>query len=87
MVGVRYVYAIFCSICGSQNGRKNHLRLMFEREGGGGGGRCVETAENNTSGSRLNVREVVVVAGDQNASGKGHLALAVFRCFSCPMAS
>ena len=56
----------FCSVCGSQNGRKNHLRLMFEREGGGGGGRRVETAENNTSGSRLNAREVAVVAGDRN---------------------
>ena len=66
MVGVRYVYAVFCSICGGRNGRKNHLWLVFEREGGGGSGRRVEMAENNTSGSCLNTREVAVVAGDRN---------------------
>jgi len=41
---------------------KNHLRLAFGREGGGGGGRPVETPKKTTSGSRLDVREVVVVA-------------------------
>ena len=35
---------------------------MFECEGGGGGGRHVKTTKWTTSGSRLDAREVVVVA-------------------------
>ena len=66
MVGVRYVYAVFCSICGGQNSQKNHLWLVFECKRGGGSGRRIETAENNTSSSCLNMREVAVVAGDRN---------------------
>jgi len=42
--------------------KKNHLRLAFACEGGGGGGSHVETAEKTTSSSRLDAREVVVVA-------------------------
>jgi len=30
-----------------QNSRKNHLRLVFECEGGGGGGRSVESTKKN----------------------------------------
>ena len=38
-----------------------HLRLAFGCEGGGGGGRQVETSKKSTPGSRLDVREVVAV--------------------------
>jgi hypothetical protein len=40
----------------------NHLRLAFGCEGGGSGGRRVETPKKTTSGSHLDAREVVVVA-------------------------
>ena len=36
---------------------------MFGHEGGGGGGSPVETIERTTSISRLDAREVVVMAG------------------------
>ena len=42
--------------------KNNHLRLAFGCEGGGGGGSRVETTKRTTSGSRLDTREVVVVA-------------------------
>jgi hypothetical protein len=45
-----------------ETAEKNHLRLVFGREGGDGGGRCVETPKITTSTSRLDAREVVVVA-------------------------
>ena len=45
-----------------QNAKKIHLRLAFGCEGGGSGGSGVETMERSTSGSRLDAREVVVVA-------------------------
>ena len=45
-----------------QKAKKNHLRLAFGLKGGGGNGSCTETAEKSTSGSRLDTREVVVVA-------------------------
>jgi hypothetical protein len=46
-----------------RNDDSNHLRLVFERKGGGGGGgNHVETTKRTTSGSRLEAREVVVVA-------------------------
>jgi hypothetical protein len=48
-----------------QTCRKLHLRLAFGCEGGGGGSRCVET-----SGSRLDAREVVVVANTLQARKK-----------------
>jgi len=41
----------------------DHLQLAFGCEGGGGGGSCVETPKWTTSSSRLDAREVVVVAG------------------------
>ena len=44
-----------------RNVEKNHLRLVFGCEGGGGGGRHGERVEKTTSGSRLDAREVVVV--------------------------
>ena len=44
-----------------RNAERNHLRLVFGREGGGGGGVRVETPKMTTSGSRLDMREVVVV--------------------------
>jgi len=52
-------------MCGSggrclEIAEKDHLRLAFGREGGGGGYR-VETPILTTSGSRLDAREVVVV--------------------------
>jgi len=46
-----------------RNAEKNHLQLAFGREGGGGGGRRVETPNKTTPGSRLDAREVVVVGG------------------------
>ena len=36
------------------------LRLVFRCEGGGDGGKRVETMKRTTSGSRLNARKVVV---------------------------
>jgi len=42
--------------------QKNHLRLAFGCEGGGSSGSGVETIERSTSVSRLDAREVVVVA-------------------------
>jgi len=45
-----------------QNAEKNHLRLTFQCEGGGGGIR-IETSKWTTSGSRLEAREVGVVGG------------------------
>jgi len=51
---------------------KNHLRLAFGCEGGGDGGSRVEMTKMTTSGSRLDAREVVVVADGQ----KNHLQLA-----------
>jgi len=56
----------------------NHLQLAFGCEGGGGGGRHVETTKWTTSGSRLNVREVVVGQMRRN-NEKNHLRLA-FGC-------
>ena len=42
---------------------KHQLQLTFECEGGGGGGRRSKTSKSSTSGSRLDAREVAVVAG------------------------
>jgi len=39
----------------------DHLRLAFGREGGGGGGRHVETPKLTTSSLHLDAREEVVV--------------------------
>jgi hypothetical protein len=39
----------------------DHLRLVFGHEGGDGGGTGGRIDEKTTSGSRLDVREVVVV--------------------------
>ena len=44
-----------------RNDKKNHLRLVFGCEGGGGGGTGSQIDEKTTSGSRLDAREVVVV--------------------------
>jgi len=44
-----------------ETAEKNHLRLAVGRKGGGGGGSRVETPKWTTPGSRLDVREVVVV--------------------------
>jgi hypothetical protein len=41
----------------------DHLRLVFGREGGDGGGTGGRIDEKTTSGSRLDAREVVVVGG------------------------
>ena len=49
---------------------KNHLQLAFGCEGGGGGGIRVKTTKMTTSGSRLDAREVVVVADGQNDEKK-----------------
>ena len=46
-----------------RNAEINHLQLAFGREGGGGGGSHVEMPKWTTSGSCLDAREVVVVAG------------------------
>ena len=51
------------SLTSRRNAEINHLRLAFGREGGGGGGSRVEMPKWTTSGSRLDAREVVVVAG------------------------
>jgi len=40
--------------------KMDHLRLAFGHEGGGGGGVHVEMPKSTTSGSHLDVREVVV---------------------------
>ena len=50
-----------------QKNRKIHLRLAFRCKGGGG--RVVEKSKKSTSGSRLDVREVVLV-GDLSNSPK-----------------
>jgi len=42
--------------------KKDHLQLAFGRKGGGGGWH-LERMKITTSGSRLDVREVVVVGG------------------------
>ena len=44
-----------------RNAEMDHLRLVFGSEGGDGGGSRIKTPERTTSGSRLDVREVVVV--------------------------
>jgi len=41
----------------------NHLQLAFQCEGDGGGGMRLEMPKSTTSGSHLDTREVVVVAG------------------------
>jgi len=46
-----------------RNAENDHLRLAFGHEGGGGGGSRVEAPKSTTSGSHLDAREVVVVAG------------------------
>ena len=46
-----------------QNDQMDHPRLAFGREGGGGDGSRIKTPKSTTSGSRLDTREVVVVAG------------------------
>ena len=46
-----------------QNDQMDHPWLAFGREGGGGGGSRVKMPKSTTSGSRLDTREVVVVAG------------------------
>ena len=57
---------------------KDHLWLAFGREGGGGGGSRVERSKITTSSSRLDAREVVVVADGRNDE-KNHLQLAFER--------
>jgi hypothetical protein len=54
------------------------LWLAFRREGGGGGGRHVETTKWTSSGLHLNVREVVVGRTRRNDENN-HLRLA-FGC-------
>ena len=55
----------------------DHPWLAFGREGGGGSGIRFETPKSTTSGSRLDAREVVVVAGilswwySQQTNGNG----------------
>ena len=46
-----------------QKAEKLHLQVAFGPEGGGGGGRRSKTSKSSTSGSRLDAREVAVVAG------------------------
>src|SRR6266568_418143 len=49
---------------------KHHLRLAFGCEGGGGRGKSIKMREKTTSGSRLDAREVEVVAASKtSASG------------------
>jgi len=57
-------------VADGRNSRKNHLRLAFEREGGGGGGGRVERSKKTTSRSRLDAREVVVM-GDGSKRRNG----------------
>ena len=45
-----------------ETAEKDRPRLAFGHEGGGSGGSHVETPKITTSGSRLDTREVVVVA-------------------------
>jgi hypothetical protein len=51
----------------SKRKEKNHLRLAFGCEGGGGGGCRVETTKVTTSGSHLDAREV---AGEGRRNGR-----------------
>ena len=62
-----------------QNVEMDHLQLAFGCKGGGCNGRHVETAKWTTSGSRLDMREVVVVGGVSKRQKKNHLRLA-FGC-------